>query len=36
MTFSGNLVVRRPLSSGDRLGYAKGVMIDLWVRVKRP
>jgi hypothetical protein len=32
MTFSGNLVVRRPLASGDRLGYARGVMIDLWVR----
>ena len=32
MTFSGNVVVRRPLAAGNRLGYVCGVMIDLWVR----
>jgi hypothetical protein len=31
-TFSGQLAVRRPLSLGPRIGYVRGVMIDLWVR----
>lgn len=32
LVVSGNVVVRRPLAGGDRLGYAVGMMIDLWVR----
>jgi hypothetical protein len=31
-TYSGVLAVQRPLSLGPRIGYVRGVMIDLWVR----